>query len=405
MLAATRNAGELTARWSVIGLGFFIPVSVAADNLLLLLAIVGWLLAGGHAQHLRRIRAHPVALAALCIAGVMALGMTWSPQPFAGQKEAGVEILRFALLGVLLTLFSDARTRERAKNGFLLASVLVLAVSFVLWSGAVERLPGVKGTPAYPVVFKFHITHNVLMAFAAVLFVLRATDSHGRRRGVYAALAALAAFNVFFMVPGRTGQLALAAVLVYVACSRYRWIGMAVAGTGLAGILAAVWLLPGSVMHQRTSLALTEAQQWKPGQAQPQSSSIGMRLEFYGNTLHMIAERPLIGAGTGSFPLAYAQRVAGTSMVVANHPHNAFLLVGAELGLIGLAAFGALLAVQWRSAHHLPGATDRIAARALLIVFVAAGMVSSTFNDHAEGLFYIWASALLWAGLPREAAS
>lgn len=394
-----RSFAANTARWSAIGLGFSLPISVAVDNILFVLAILGWLAAGDLSQKLRTIRSNPVAMAALLFAGVMLLGMSWSPQPLTGLKESIVEALRFALLGVLVTVFTDERTRHRAMAAFLASSVLVLAISFILWSGLVAAIPGVKGNPGYPVVFKFHITHNVLMAIAAVLFLLRAVDAQGRKRGLYALLTAAAAFNIFYMIPGRTGQLAFAAALLYVACSRFRWLGMATAGAGLAAVVAVSWVLPNSVMHQRATLALEEASAWQPDQAQSQRSSIGMRLEFYRNSLHMIASRPLLGTGTGGFPSAYAAQIANTTMVPTQHPHNAYLLVAAELGVLGLAALIGLLLVQWRSAARLPLVSERTAARGLLVVFLIAGMVSSTFNDHVEGLFFVWASALLWAAV------
>lgn len=394
-----------TARLSAIGLGFFIPVSVAIDNVLVVLAILGWLAAGNLTRNWRAIRGNPVACAALLFAAVMLLGMMWSSQPLRELKGSIVEILRFALLGVLVTIFDDPRTRERAMVAFLIASVLVLAISFALWSGLVTTLPGVKGSPGYPVVFKFHITHNVLMAIAATSFLLRSAEARGRMQAVYGLLAAAAAFNILFMIPGRTGQLALAVALVYVAASRYRWRGFAVASTALAAVLALAWLLPSSVMHQRAAVALEEASAWRPDAAQPETSSIGLRLEFYRNTLKMIAARPLLGAGTGGFPDAYAEQVAGTGMLPTQHPHNAYLLVAAELGLLGLAALGWLLLVQWRSARDLATLSERIAARSLLVVFLISGMVSSTFNDHVEGLFFVWASALLWARLDMRSAS
>jgi len=397
-----RNAATNLSRWSAIGLGFFIPVSVVLDNILLLLCLMGWLIGGNLSAKLRDIRRHPVAIAILTFAAVMALGMAWSMQPISGQKESMVEILRFVLLGVLLTIFSDERTRARATAAFLASSAVILALSYLLWSGLVPVLPGIKGSSSYPIVFKYHITHSVLMAVAAVLFLLRATEARGNTRSVYAAMTLAAAVNIFFMIPGRTGQLAFAAVLLYVAFSRMKWLGMAAAGAGLAGIVASAWLLPNSVLYQRAERALTEASAWQPDQAQPESSSIGLRLEFYRNTLGMIVERPLVGSGTGSFSKAYRAHIANTTMVPADHPHNAFLLVAAELGLVGLVVLLGLLWVQWQTAARLPSPTQIVAARGLLIVFVISGMVSSTFNDHAEGLFFVWASALLWSGLPTR---
>jgi len=395
-----RSFAANTARWSAIGLGFFIPVSVAIDNILLVLTILGWLAAGGLEEKFRTIRSHPVAMAALIFAGVMLLGMSWSPQPLAGLKESTVEALRFALVGMLVTVFVDELTRARAMAAFLTSSALILAVSFLLWSGLITAIPGVKGNPGYPVVFKFHITHNVLMAVATVLFLLRAMDTQGRGRWVYALLAAAATFNILFMIPGRTGQLALAAAVIFVAYSRFRLPGLLVGGATTAAIVALAWWVPNSVMQQRAAMAMEEASAWRPNQAQSEHSSVGLRLEFYRNSLNMIANRPLLGSGTGAFRPAYADHVSDKGMVVADHPHNAFLLVAVELGLLGLAALGWLLFVQWRTAGRLPTRADCIAARSLLVVFIVAGAVSSTFNDHVEGLFFVWASALLWHGIP-----
>lgn len=397
-----RNSVTKLSRWSAVALGFFIPVSVALDNILLLLATIGWLLGGDHSRKLREIRHHPVALASLSFAAVMTLGLTWSLQPIGALKESLVEILRFVLLGVLLTIFSDERTRVRATYAFLASSVVILALSYLLWSGLLPAIAGIKGNADYPVVFKYHITHNILMAIAGGIFLLRAFESHRGFRSIYALLTAVAAFNIFFMVPGRTGQLAFAAVLLYVAFSRMKWIGIAAASAILAAVAVSAWLLPSSVPHQRAERAIAEASAWQPDQAQAQTSSIGMRLEFYRNTLAMIGNRPFLGTGTGSFPIAYGAHVANTTMVVAAHPHNAFLLITAELGMVGLIVLLGLLLVQWQSAARLPSSTQIVAARSLLIVYIVAGMVSSTFNDHAEGLFFVWASALLWSGMqPR----
>lgn len=395
-----KNGASDAARWCAVALGFSIPISVALDNLLVLIFLLAWLAAGNYADKLRDIRAHPVAIAALLFASVMIVGMAWSPRPLPELRHAAVDALTFALLAPLLTVFRDERTREHAITAFLVASTLVLATSFTLWSGLADAIPGTKGRPDYPLAFKFHITHNILMAAAAVFAVLRAISAQSRRtRFLYAALAGGAGFNVLFMIPGRTGQLALGAVALYIAYSQFRWRGIMVISLGLVLVIASAWMLPSSPLHERAARAFSEASQWRPGEAQPETSSIGMRLEFYTNSLTMIAQRPLIGAGSGGFRSAYADEVAGTGMVVTDHPHNAFLLVAAELGLLGIAALFWMLATQWRTARLLPGSTAHTSARSLLLIFVTAGLVSSTFSDHAEALFFVWASALLWGSL------
>jgi len=393
------------SRWSAIGLGFSLPISIAVDNLLVVTALLGWLVAGNLTYRLGEIRNHPVAMAAVLFAVVMAVGMSWSPRDLGEQRESIVEVLYFMFVGVLVLLFADERARRHALAAFLASSALVLAISFLLWIGIAVTLPGMKGYPGYPVAFKFHITHNVLMAVAAVLYLLLATRTQRRARWFFVSLAVAAVFNVLFMIPGRTGQLALVVVLIYIAYSRFRLPGLLAGSSIMACVVALAWWAPNSVMQQRAATAIEEASAWRSEQAQSMHSSVGLRLEFYRNSVQMILERPLLGTGTGGFRLAYAEHVADKGMVVTDHPHNAFLLVGVELGLLGLAALGWLLYVQWRTAGELPSRTDCIAARSLLVVFVVSGLVSSTFNDHVEGLFFVWASALLWAPLDRISTS
>jgi O-antigen ligase len=371
------------------------------DNVLLLAFIVLWLAGGNLAAKLRAVRNHPVGLTALLFAVVLLLGTIWSPLPITALRNSVSDALRFVLLGLFAVVFLDSSTRARAQFAFLLASTLILALSFLFWSGLIDAVPGLKGRPDYPVVFKYHITHNILMAVAALLFVLHGLDAKNRRaRALLWLLAGAATVNVFLLVPGRTGQLALAAAIVYLGLARFGWRGVALVGTALLALAWAAWLTPSSVIHERFAEAWQEAAEWKSGDVRTQTS-IGLRLQFYRNSLVLIGEHPLLGAGTGAFRSVYAAHVRGTKMVVADHPHNAFLHVGVELGLFGLAALLALLAVQWRSARWIANPSGRIAARGLIVIFVIAGLVSSTFGDHAEGLFFAWASGLLFATARR----
>jgi len=401
-LASMRRAANTGAHWCAVALGATIPVSVALDNLLIALFVLLWCASPDLLARLRALRTNPVALAALAIAAIYVLGMTWSGLAPRELRESTVDALRFGLLALLATTFLDRPTRRRAEIAFLAASAVVLFVSYLLWSGAVDALPGVKGRPDYPVAFKYHITHNVLMAMAALLFALNAMNAQSRLwRWLLGAAALAAVANVFLLIPGRTGQLALAAAIVYLALARLRWRGAALAGGGLAMLAAVAWFTPTTVLHERAVKAWQEASAWEPGKAQEMGSSVGLRIEFYRNSLALFAERPLLGAGTGAFRNAYSAHVGTSGMIVTDHPHNAFLHVAVELGLLGLTALLALLVAQWRCAGRMPAFEDRVAARGLVVIFVVSGLVSSTFSDHAEGLFYAWASALLFATARR----
>jgi len=331
--------------------------------------------------------------------------MIWSPLPLRDLREVTVDALNFAAIPLFMAVFEDEGTRRRAIKAFLAATILILLISFLLWSGLVQHLPRIKGSPAYPIAFKYHITHNFFMAIAVLFWFLLAHRSRGLLKLIYFAGSGLAAFNVFFMIPGRTGQLALAVAGFYVAYSCYRWRGLA-AVMIISLIMATItWLTPDSVMHQRAAVAWQEASVFRAEGVARDDSSIGLRLEFYRNALKMFSHRPLLGTGTGGFESGYAQEVSGKGMVVAHHPHNAFLLMAAELGVIGLASLLALIAIQWINARRMSNLIDKTTARAVLLVFIIGGLVSTTFTDHAESLFFSWVSGLLWSSLPRKSSA
>lgn len=395
----SRGALRLS-RWSSVALGFTIPISVAADNLLFALTVLCWLAAGNIASRWESVRSSPIIKPLAGFIALTLISFAWTDASSAEMRKSLVDIVILASIPLFITLFRDARTRELAVDAFLTASAIVAAVSLLLATGFVESIPGSKGNPSYPIAFKTHITHNFLLVIAAVLFVMRAMQSRGLRRAIYAAGALVAAFDVIFVVPGRTGQAAIAAAALYLGFSRYRWRGLLVAGTAIAVVGAASWFSPTSVIRQGAELAWVEASQWASGG--PQDTSIGLRFEYYANSLQMIAQRPLHGVGAGGFPAAYREHIAGTPRRATAHPHNSFLLIAVELSLLGLGFFLWLLVALWRAAEHMHPRLHTVGARALLVVFVAAGLVSSPFTDHAEAMYFAWSMGLFLGSIPAE---
>jgi O-antigen ligase len=159
-------------------------------------------------------------------------------------------------------------------------------------------------------------------------------------------------------------------------------------------------------LQQRVAQTVAEARDWKPDVAT--HTSIGGRLEFYHNTIAIIAEHPLLGVGTGGFREAYAARVQGSEMGETHNPHNLYLLVTAQLGLAGFALLAFLIVEQWRYAARLTVADHTLLARGVVLTLVVGGLFNSMIIDHTESLFLAWCSGLLFAGLAdlkREGAS
>lgn len=394
----TRYADHL-ARWSVIALGFSIPISVAFDNILLVLILAGWLAGGLYRHKLLIIKNNQVALAALALFAVMLAGTLYGER---GTGDAANYLGKYSdllFIPLFLFLFRDPATRRYALYALAASLSIVLALSYLIKAGVVPNNPLLisEATPDYPAVFKLRLTHNILMAFAAFLFAgLALTATASRARLGWATLAVLAAINVTMMVQGVTGYLILCGLALLMGFDRNRWRGLGVAAAGIVALAAALTFVPGP-FQERIGSIKEETQQWTPDR--PAQTSSGFRLEFYRNTLAIIAGHPVIGVGTGGFPKAYADRVHGTGKTETRNPHNEFLLITAQLGIPGLAALLWLFWQQWRLAARLTPALESRLARGLVLTMVIGCMLNSMLLDHTEGLLYAWLTGLLYAGL------
>jgi O-antigen ligase len=206
--------------------------------------------------------------------------------------------------------------------------------------------------------------------------------------------------NVLYLVQGRTGYLVLAGLAVLVLFERLRWKGIVV-GIGLVAVSFASAFALSRSFHDRVVVGISEAAAWRAEGAA--NSPIGVRLEFYRLTAQIIREHPLLGVGTRGFVTAYDARIEGTGMVQTRNPHNLYLLVTAQFGVIGLAILLFLLAQQWRCARRLVHPGHALLARGLVVAFMLAGLFNSLIIDHSEGLFFTWMSGLLFSGLANAA--
>ena len=386
-------------RYLAIAMGFSLPISTALDNVLLALLLVCWVASGRWEEKRAAIRSNPVALVSLALFALLTLGLTWSQ----GPAEDGLLYLRkyasLLLIPILVTVFSNVQDQRRALLAFALALALTLLLSLLLAPGVLPSGGVLTAVPGNPTVFKRHIVHNMFMAYGCLLFVQLARGAKSRNlRLVWATLAGLAAFDVLFLVQGRVGYVVLAALIVLLLLERWRWRGLAAAAVVMVLGFAGAYEFS-DTFRSRIGQAETEAEQWQPGVAT--QTSIGYRLEFSRNTLGIIEEHPWVGVGTGGFAHAYAERVRGTAMQATYNPHNQYLLIGAQLGVVGLVLLLLVFVQQWRYAARLPVPAHGTLARGLVLTYLVAGMFGSPLIDHSEGLLFAWLSGLLFATLSQ----
>jgi O-antigen ligase len=119
------------------------------------------------------------------------------------------------------------------------------------------------------------------------------------------------------------------------------------------------------------------------------SGSAGKRVDFYRATLAALPNQPLIGTGIGSWSTFYF----GNDQ--RNYPHNLFLEIAFEQGLVGLAAFLTLLTLVGVATYRMIRASrSHFLVLGLLILYCAIiSMFSGDLDDNR--LLWMWIGVTL----------
>jgi O-antigen ligase len=124
-------------------------------------------------------------------------------------------------------------------------------------------------------------------------------------------------------------------------------------------------------------------------------TSTGLRLEFYRNSLRLLKEHPWIGTGTGSFAQDYLA-VTQDKQFATRNPHNEYLNIAIQFGLLGLVILLGMFVVHWWTSFRLQGLRQYF-AQAVLLSIVVGSLFNSWLMDVTQGCFYVFLTALLFA--------
>jgi len=398
-------------RVSAVLLGFTVPISVALDNLLLAALMLGALF---NIRAVWRIAAqHPVARAALLLFAALLFAMFYGVTPL--REAVGIlgKYADLAFIPVLVLILSNEAIRRRAQYVFLAAMSLILLLSYSVGLGLlpVQHWMNIFAATDNPVIFHSHITQNNMMAFAVFLALLNLRDAARREtRMAWGLFALLGTINILFMVQGRTGYVILLVLLgwfVWTSPARHmrlrgkqwNWRQALAAEVILLALIVATYSASPR-LQDRIGLVVSESKAWQTKQAK--ETSTGQRLLYYGNTLQIVQQHPVFGVGTGGFPASFARQVQGKDVPATHNPHNEYLMITAQTGVIGLALLLYLFYAQWRTAPLLDTPFEQDAARGLVLAYMVNCAFNSALLDHSDGLFFAFMTSVLFAGLKLE---
>jgi O-antigen ligase len=353
---------------------------------------------------------HPVARAAMLLFAIVFAAMFYGLTPFNDAFVILGKYVDLAFIPIFIFILSNGIIRRRARFAFITAMAITLLASYLIGLEIIPVMPWMHPwtEPSNPAIFHSHITQNNMMAFAIFLAMLEFREAATRTiRTMWGAFVLLAVGNMLFMVQGRTGSLILLALIgffLWSSLSRYMFARKKKWGSlqqflivfGLF-VIALIAYHTSARLHDRFAMVVAEYQVWTPDHGK--DTSTGQRLDFYSNTLYIIRDHVLFGVGTGGFPAAFEAQAQGKNIMITHNPHNEYLMITVQTGIIGLVLLLNLFYMHWRYAPLLPTSFEQDAARGLLIAYMINCMLNSALMDHSDGLFFAFMTAVLFSNL------
>lgn len=382
---------------------FAFPISNALVNVTLLLALLLWAASGQWAQKWHRIKTNPGLWFALGLYVWMWVGILYTD---ASSTEIGEHLrkyIKLALMAVVVSTLADDTWRRRAWAAYGVALVFTLASTYAnIWWQLPWSITANQGWNTDHTVFKDYISQGILVAFfLAICLGQVIKPGEWQYKAVWAVLAVLCVVSITHLSAGRSAYLALAAALFgfvfWAATGWKRWLGVLLIAVGLMGVYST-----SSVMQDRVAQAVQEAKNHNLDDF----SSIGQRLYFANKTLGLIAEKPLLGWGTGAYHQQFC-RVADNDQWCHHgkvHPHNQFLFIWVEHGVVGLALLLGLILVPMWMTRNAPAHIRGIAA-AYSGIFVVISMTHGSLWLSTESHFHTLMGALIFAGYKAKSSS
>ncbi len=338
----------------------------------------------------------PVALFALILIGTL-----WSVLPLGMAIRSISPYAKLLLIPLVIATDFTPRQALQIGYGFLAACAIVLALSLaaLLWPTGPWQWFKFPGVP-----IKDNAVQSgcfALCAFGLATGTVR-TWLQGHRRAIAMGLLALLFFaDIFLIYLSKTGMIMTGSLLVLLVLHTGNWrMAMAIAIPSVLIVAIALWA------SGPAQLRLADmSRDMHAKDISGESLSTASRMDFWSKAAGLVKQAPLLGHGTGSIQPLY-QSLEATSPspygAATADPHNQFLHVMLQVGLLG----GLVLLAMW--AAHFRMFLHRDVFSIMGQAVVLQNFVGSLFNSHlatqTQGMLYCLAVGVLGAAVRDQPA-
>ena len=378
---------------------FTITMPIALANGASILFLISWLLSGDYSKKFQIIKETPFALLSLLLFLLFFIGAFYSEVATGEALSILKKYREFLLIPLILSVFTDKTWQRHAYMAFMLSVTISIVLSYIKWMGWIQI-----GDPLLNSTFRGHIFHSIYVSLYIYLLavIYQKKDflifqTLKIQKIAIIILMAIAAVNLFYLSIGRTGYVIFFSLLMLFLFYKYKRNIKVLILSGFVVVLMVILTYHFSqIFNERINIALSDITKYQNNDA---NTSLGMRFIFYQSAIEIIKQKPILGHGTGTFKQAQIKVLKQKNipdLYIISHPHNEYLMVTIQLGLVGLLL---LLVVWYKQWTYRPSGFDQylLERQGLLLTLVVGCLFNSLIYDSAEGFMYACLTGVFYA--------
>ena len=379
-----------------IGSIFLLPLTVLGNNIFMWITVILWLCSGDYLNKILALKENKLVLASVVFFALHLLALLWTEDLLWGLEMIRKMLTFFLVLPIFLTISRKENIKFYLYAFFIAISISEM-LSYLVWFELLE--PFGKATMFEPTPLMGHISYNPFLAFAIYLVshqLIFEKSLSNLMRTLYTFFLISMTFNMF-ITGGRAGHVMFFASLIVLSFQFFH--KSQVKASFMAIFLITVIAFSGYNYSPLFKNRITQISYDLAKFTTNPNTSLGHRIIFSKNTIELIKSNPLIGVGTGDFPVEYSKINLVNSPKVKStvHPHNMYLYIQAQLGLIGLASFFWIFYIQFNFAVKSKDQFVNHVGFALPFFFLIIMMSDAYLLGHFTSNLFILFSAFIYS--------
>ena len=403
---------EKLYKYLLILLAFLMPLTVFGANFIIVIIVTLWLFSGDYRSKYQQIVSNKLLMASVIFFSLHVIGLIWTEDIIWGFEIVHKMWYFLLLFPVLFTIMQKEYIRY-VVFAFLVSIGITEILSYLVWFEIVP--PFKNAVVSNPTPFMSHISYNPILAFAIYLvsheiFFNKALNK--LQFFFYSFFAISMSINMF-ITGGRAGQVmffGLIAILIFQFFNAEK----------IKSLIAILILIPGifftayqssDLFKERVDSAIediirydqdfrdgSEKRKWSNRDLATINTPIGERISYAVYSWKIFTKSPIIGVGTGGFPLAYQKinTIYSPKMVTTDHPHNMYSLIAVQLGLVGLVSFLSIFYYQIKLSSQSSSRFIRDVGVTLPLMFLLIMFSDSYLLGHYTTLMFVFFSSFLY---------